>query len=428
MGGLGHGRGVRWLKLLAVVLCALAVMGQGRGPWRARRRPGLRPNFVLTDRVEVADWPREPDSPRGALDVERFARALHELCRSWRADRERPWADHIARYSQQFEVDPFLVGALVYRESRCDSNAEGLDGTSALGLTQIPRDVYAEEVRGGHLHYHVRAAGSLVERTIPVADFPFGGPRLLMAEPNLYYAAALLHMWQDQHETVDASFDQIEHRHFVSHFIWGDRVRSDWEEERILSDRRRLLEYYGAHAGAGVIDWHGVALGCPLDGCPRAILSWLGEEREGGVREHRGIDLDSLPGEPVRAVAPGFVYFAGVDLPGHLEHVQVGHGEDWDRYPRGELGAGGRYVCIRHGTGETPSLRSCYMHLETVELAYGDHVERGALVGTVGRTGMRTSAAHLHFELTSDDGLEDPSRIMAGLLLGRRPDPARVRR
>lgn len=419
---------MRIARLLPLVLVGLALMGQGRAPWRARRRPGIRPNIVLTDRVAVADWPREPDSPRGHLDVDRFARALHELCRSWRADRERPWAEHIATYAEEFHVDPFMLGALIYRESRCDSNAEGLDGTGALGLTQIPRDVYAEHLREGVLRFHVREDEGLEERTMALSRFPFGGPRLLMAEPNIYFAAALMRMWQDQHETVDASFDQIEHRHYVSHFVWGDRVRSDWEEERLLGDRRRLLEYYGAHAGAGVIDWHGISLGCPLDGCPRAILSWLGEDREGGVREHRGIDLDSLPGEPVRAAADGFVYFAGVDLPGHREHVQVGHDGDWEAYGHDDLGAGGRYVCIRHGGDDAPTLRSCYMHLETVELAYGDHVERGALVGTVGRTGMRTSAAHLHFEMQSDEGLEDPSRIMAGLLLGRRPDPARVRR
>lgn len=418
----------RLARTALLLLLALGVMGQGRSPWHARRRPGLRPNCVLTERVEAVDWPREPASPRGTLDVARFAASLHELCRSWRADRERPWAEHIATYAAEFEVDPFLLGALVYRESRCDSNAESVDGTGALGLTQIPRDVYAEHLREGILRYRVLDTDALVERTLSVPRFPFGGPRLLMAEPNIYFAAALLRMWRDQHETVDASFEQVEHRHYVSHFVWGDRVRSDWEEERILGDRRRLLEYYGAHSGAGVVDWHGVSLGCPVDGCPRAILSWLGEEREGGVRDHRGIDLDSLPSEPVRAVADGFVYFAGVDLPGHREHVQVGHGDDWDAYGREDLGAGGRYVCIRHGSETTPTLRSCYMHLETVELAYGDHIERGALVGTVGRTGMRTSAAHLHFELHSDDGLEDPSRIMVSLLLGRRPDPARLRR
>ena len=65
-------------------------------------------------------------------------------------------------------------------------------------------------------------------------------------------------------------------------FVWGDAVRSDWEEDRILADRRRLLEYYGAHRGAPAITWHGVELGCPLDGCPRVILSWLGAEPSPG--------------------------------------------------------------------------------------------------------------------------------------------------
>ena len=65
----------------------------------------------------------------------------------------------------------------------------------------------------------------------------------LMAEPNIYFASALLAMWRDQHETLDEEFTQESHRHWVSHFVWGDAVRSDWEEDRLFADRRRLLEY-----------------------------------------------------------------------------------------------------------------------------------------------------------------------------------------
>src|SRR5262249_15433336 len=110
--------------------------------------------------------------------------------------------------------------------------------------------------------------------------------------------------------------------------------------------------------------------------------------------------------------------------PGSMEHVQVGHGGDWERWDRDALGAGGRYVCIRHG-GEsvgTPTLRSCYMHFEIVEVVYGDVVRCGDFVGTVGRMGMRSSVAYLHFELHSEEHLEDPSLILVGILLGR-PSP-----
>jgi hypothetical protein len=378
--------------------------------------------MVLAERVPTTEWPDEPPTPR-TIDPDRFGAALHALCASWRADRERPWADAIRTYAAEMDVDPFVLGALVFRESHCEPDADSVEGPG-LGLTQIPRDLFAPDVHDGALHYRVRDGGAIVERSLAAARFPFGPTRLTSPEPNIYWAAALLRMWREQHETVDAEFAQEPHRHYLSHFVWGDRVRSDWEEERILIDRRRLLEYVGARASTPTIDWNGVALGCPLDGCPRVILSWLGEEREDGVREHRGIDVDALPGEPVRAVADGVVQFAGVDLPGHMEHVQVERSSGYEQYPRASLGAGGRYVCIWHATPAEGAPRSCYMHLENVSMAHGQTVHRGDLVGTVGRTGMHRSAAHLHIELHTHD-LEDPSRIMAGLLLGHDPEAER---
>jgi len=407
---------------LAILSLALTLVGQARAPWRARRRTGRSPNAVLAARVPTTEWPAEPSSPR-SVDGDRFASALHTLCASWRADRERPWADAIRSYANEMDVDPFVLAALIYRESRCEADADEVEGPG-LGLTQIPRDIYTSDVHDGALHFRVREGSSFVERSIATPRFPFGPTRLLSAEPNIYWAAVLLRMWRDQHETVDTEFAQEPHRHYLSHFVWGDRVRSDWEEERILIDRRRMLEYVGARAPVSTVDWNGVALGCPLDGCPRVILSWLGEEREDGMREHRGIDVDALPNEPVRAVADGTVAFAGVDLPGHMEHVQVDRPSGYDHYPRESLGAGGRYVCIWHGTPADGTPRSCYMHLETVSMVHGQTVHRGDLVGTVGRTGMHRSAAHLHLELHTND-LEDPSRIMAGLLLGHDPEAER---
>jgi hypothetical protein len=422
-----HRRGVRRRALVVIVVMAtaLVLLAQAR-PWRARRRAGMRPNHILTARVLPEDWPAEPASPR-SVDAARFGRALRALCGHMPPGRQERWTQWILQYAHEFDVDPFLVGALVYRQGRCLPDARDLEGPG-LGLTQIAPQMVADQVRRGTLTYRVLERGRWTERSLTVDRFPLTEPRLLMAEPNIYFASALLAMWRDQHETLDAEFAQEPHRHWVSHFVWGDVVRSDWEEERILIDRRRLLEAYGAHRGAATLRWNGIELGCPLDGCPRVILSWLGAERDGGARAHRGVDVDALPGEPVRAIADGFVYFAGVDRPGHRSHVQIARAEDYERYPRAELGAGGRYACIRHDRGPAQgenaegggtSLKSCYMHLETVAVTYGQRVRRGDLVGTVGRTGMQRSAAHLHLEMHTDR-LQDPSRILAGLLLGRR--------
>jgi len=101
--------------------------------------------------------------------------------------------------------------------------------------------------------------------------------------------------------------------------------------------------------------------------------------------------------------------------------------EEIEEVPRDDLGAGGRYVCILHhpaGEGEdTPHwLRSCYMHLEDVEVRHGQEVRRGERIGTVGRTGMRRSAPHLHLELHGPDGLMDASEVLAGFLIGHPPE------
>lgn len=381
----------------------------------------MRANLLLAERVLPEDWPAEPTSP-SAVDASRFEAALRGLCRGMGPMRSASYARWITEYAREFRVDPFLLGALMYRSSRCDPSALDVDGVRGAGLTQIHWDLYHPQVERGVLSFSVDRggqSGGRERRSIRMDRFPFGPIRLQQAEPNLYFAAALLSMWQAQHETVDRAFEQAPHRHFISHFLWGDRVRSDVEEERVLTDRRRLLELYGASAGMAPIRYRGVELGCPLYGCPRVVLSWLGAERADGQRSHRGIDLDSLPDEPVRAVADGLVTFAGVDLPGRQAHEQVANSAGYDAHPRSSLGAGGRYVCIRHGEGEAAFV-SCSMHLEEVLVAYGARVRRGDVIGSVGRTGMRASAAHLHFEIRTAR-LEDPSEILRGLLLGRLP-------
>ncbi|MCA9616347.1 MAG: M23 family metallopeptidase, partial [Myxococcales bacterium] len=104
-------------------------------------------------------------------------------------------------------------------------------------------------------------------------------------------------------------------------------------------------------------------------------------------RSHRGIDVESVLGEPVRAVADGRVNFAGVDLPGSRNNENMTPAQI-EQVPRQSLGNGGRYVCILHhptGEGAMAWVRSCYMHLEDVEVQWGQEVRRGDRIGTVGR-------------------------------------------
>jgi len=417
----------RWVTLALLFALSILAMGNGQPPWRARRRPNHpRPNRLAMQRVALADWPDEPDTP-DAIDPVRFREALREICGWMRVERGDELTGWILESAREFEVDPFLIAALIWREGRCRYDAEDGDRGSGVGLTLIDTRMYWENVRGGHLRYQVREDGEWVERDREVR-YPFNGPRMRVSQTNIYYAAALLRMWREQHPHVDEAFDNEPHRHFVSHFVWGDRVRSARQEERILTERRRLLEYYGQPEQAATVVWGGVTFGCPLNGCPRVISSYIGSERDGGSRHHRGVDLESLPGEPVRAMADGTVVFAGVDLPGGAQHRQLRTAAEYEEIDGDSLGAGGRYVCVRHRRpGDLPNVRSCYMHLNEVGVAYGDTVSRGDVIGSVGRTGMERSAAHLHLELRTDQ-LQDPAEILHGLLLGNRaadPLPSR---
>ena len=99
----------------------------------------------------------------------------------------------------------------------------------------------------------------------------------------------------------------------------------------------------------------------------------------GEDRFHRGIDLRCEYGAVVEAVADGTVIWA-----------------DWN-------GGHGRQVVIEHPGG----LRSTYSHLSQTIVQVGMRVKAGHAVGLVGNSG-RSTAPHLHFELTHNGAQVDP--------------------
>lgn len=404
-----------WLLLASLLSASDAPQ---RSPWRARKRPGVFHNRLAAARVNVTHWGAEPESPT-AIDPVRFAAGLRALCISMPRGRDERYAGWILQYAQEFAIDPFLLGALMYREGRCNPDKEELGG---IGLTLIVPSMYQSGFRDRAYHYRVHVSGQWEDRTLPLPKFAFGPQRLREAEANLYFAAALLSVWQAQHASIDAHFPQVPHRHYVSHWVWGDKVVSDRAEDRVLTDRRRLLEYYGTRSVPTALQRHGVSWGPPLDGAPRVVSSGLGHTREGGDREHRGIDVESEFGEPVRVIADGRVVFAGVDLPGH-RHNEILPPAEINAYDRRALGNGGRYVCVRHERPNAEALRSCYMHLETVEVSAGDTLTRGQRIGSVGRTGMLRSSPHLHLEILDDHNLYDGLEVLRGHLIGEPIDP-----
>jgi len=146
------------------------------------------------------------------------------------------------------------------------------------------------------------------------------------------------------------------------------------------------------------------SIGFPVKGKnSRAISSFFGDPRDGGNREHHGVDIFAARHTPVLA-------------PSNASVTRVGEGE-----------IGGRYVWLYD------SKRSMYLyfaHLETREVERGDKILTGQQIGTVGNTGnARSTPPHLHFGVYRNGPIDPyyfiaetdtvPDRILGdSLLLG----------
>lgn len=90
----------------------------------------------------------------------------------------------------------------------------------------------------------------------------------------------------------------------------------------------------------------------------------------GGRRAHKGVDLAAPIGTPVYATADGTISRA-----------------DW-------FSSYGLYVAIEHGG----NLQTRYGHMSRLNVAAGQQVHKGDIIGFVGSTG-RSTGPHLHYEV-----------------------------
>jgi len=406
----GSGRLVVVRVALTVVAVLLSLAAESiaapRTPWPARRRRTdqglLRPG--LHQLKDIKRWPPEPASPPGPIDEARFRKAVAGMCEGM-ASRKMLGriSAEILQAAAESEVDPFMLAALVYRQSRCVPTLETGFG---VGLLQIQARMLQSNVRGTSLRYQVRNGGEWQERTRPIPRGALG--RLKNSLVNLRLGAAVLAMWQDQHPVLDEVFTgSVPHRSAIAHFGWGDIVRGSGGEDRAFIARRRLLErYLGTKVTPRRSDL-GFEVVSPLEGVPRVAPSGPGDDREEGARAHRGLDMDATGGEPVGSIADGVVTFAGFDLPAPLPPEPV-PADALATTQRPPLGPGGLFVCVRH----VPHIVSCYMHLQSYVVTVNDRVKAGQTIGKVGRSGTKVSGTHLHLEIRRDGQAIDPAPIL----------------
>jgi murein DD-endopeptidase MepM/ murein hydrolase activator NlpD len=412
-------RALQIIVAVAVVVTAVAVVtAAGRCPWQRRIGKNVEIQHKLQHaRVTPEMWPSEPESPHLAeVKAERLTDALLALCGAQERARLAEYAAAILEEAARFDADPFLVGALIYDRSQCLPKTP--DSATTYGLTRIDIAMHAPQIRNGEYRYFVAGAGGAgwEERRLRVDAYPFNKWKAATWRSNLYWTAAILHVLAEQCPSLDGAFPGVEHRHYVSHWFFGDAVKNIEPEDRVLTARRMLLGYYRGDPPRPAGSRDGLSFVSPLDGTPRLVLDSFGNKR-GKKRGpgHQGLDLVASRGEPVRAIAVGRVVFAGVDLPGGSEQLTP---ETAPAFPLKRMGKGGLYVVINHGN----ALRSFYMHLDTIAVRDWDEVEAGQIIGTVGRTGTVQSGSHLHLELRSDTKRIDPAVHFRAVLV----DPDRA--
>jgi murein DD-endopeptidase MepM/ murein hydrolase activator NlpD len=164
---------------------------------------------------------------------------------------------------------------------------------------------------------------------------------------------------------------------------------------------RQVLWFKGANdanGAAGYYDAKGkplrqAFLAAPLEGS--TVTSGFELRMDPILRrtfKHQGVDYAAPMGTPVRGVASGVVVFAG---------QQTGYGN---------------VVEIQHGSERS----TLYAHLNQIDVAVGDTVAKGDVIGAVGRTGWATGP-HLHFEYRINGEYQDPelsTRTLEQAVLG----------
>ncbi len=174
-------------------------------------------------------------------------------------------------------------------------------------------------------------------------------------------------------------------------------LRTEYDQRKV-EEARRLVELLSGARAENLFERGAFAY--PVEGAVRT--AGFGDRREyryatggSGAAVHNGIDIALPEGRPVSACGQGKVVLAG-------ERIVTGLS-----------------VVIEH----LPGVYSLYFHMSGISVKEGDVVEKGGLLGLVGKTGLATGP-HLHWEVDVRGVAVDPELFVGTPILERPIRPA----
>jgi lysostaphin len=174
----------------------------------------------------------------------------------------------------------------------------------------------------------------------------------------------------DVHYTVEKRTFPIQRLRMTKEQDAQYEAPSVQEEYRLI---RAAINHHDAEQA-----WQG-AFALPVDG---RISTRYGVQRYRNGKKvgvHKGIDIAAPTGSPIRAANAGTVTL------------------------RRDFGLHGRTIVVNHGSGVV----GLYLHLHDFDVAEGDLVKAGQVIGSVGSTGVATGP-HLHYALYVHGTAIDP--------------------
>ncbi len=272
--------------------------------------------------------------------------------------------DLIEKHALSQGIDPNLIAAMMYTESRGDRFAKS--GAGAQGLMQFMPDT--------------------------ARRFGITGP----ADPEQSIRGACQYM-RFLLDRFDGNVAKA-----VGAYNSGegtvDRGRVPDETRKYVPQVLRLWMSAADDGGFATLTGR-VGSGQPaqLGGLVAPLANMLGTSRfgmrntgiTGASRNHQGLDLRAPIGTPVGAAGGGVVETAGYK------------------------GKNGNYVVIRHDDGR----KTFYLHLKGFKVKTGQRVEPGQLIGHSGNSGdfKKPLVPHLDFRVWENGKFVDPAPFFAGM-------------